>query len=192
MNKRVLIFICFVIFFVQGTKSQTVSIEGVWHSDTVQYADPFSLGFWIVNTGNTAIVESFVTANISIAPINSAPQSWQILTFNQSIPQGIFSPGDSLFISDLNNPLIGGSQLYQQAGNNLVIIWPSFVSPVSVDSSITPLYVVPASTSINEMIITKYAPSLYLYDLSGRKYVNLNQISRGSIYIRDGKKYLKR
>ena len=192
MNKRVLIFICFVIFFFQDTKSQTVSIEGVWHSDTVQYADPFSLGFWIVNTGNTAIVDSFVTANISIAPINSVPQSWQILTFNQSIPQGIFSPGDSLFISDLNNPLIGGSQLYQQAGNNLVIIWPSFVSPVSVDSSITPLYVVPASTSINEMIITKHAPSLYLYDLSGRKYVNLNQISRGSIYIRDGKKYLRR
>ena len=192
MNKRVLIFICFVIFFFQDTKSQTVSIEGVWHSDTVQYADPFSLGFWIVNTGNTAIVDSFVTANISIAPINSVPQTWQILTFNQSIPQGIFSPGDSLFISDLNNPLIGGSQLYQQAGNNLVIIWPSFVSPVSVDSSITPLYVVPASTSINEMIITKHAPSLYLHDLSGRKYVNLNQISRGSIYIRDGKKYLRR
>ena len=182
----------FCNFLFQDTKSQTVSIEGVWHSDTVQYADPFSLGFWIVNTGNTAIVDSFVTANISIAPINSVPQTWQILTFNQSIPQGIFSPGDSLFISDLNNPLIGGSQLYQQAGNNLVIIWPSFVSPVSVDSSITPLYVVPASTSINEMIITKHAPSLYLYDLSGRKYVNLNQISRGSIYIRDGKKYLRR
>ena len=67
MNKRVLIFICFVIFFSQDTKSQTASIEGVWHSDTVQYAEPFSIRFGIVNTGNIAIVDSFVTANISIA-----------------------------------------------------------------------------------------------------------------------------
>ena len=53
----------FCNFLFQDTKSQTVSIEGVWHSDTVQYAfHPFSLGFWIVNTGNTAIVDSFVTA----------------------------------------------------------------------------------------------------------------------------------
>ncbi len=193
MYKKILVFICCLVLVSKTLKSQVVSVEGVWHADTVQYAASFSLGFWFVNTGNTTIIDSFVTANVAIAPVNSNPLNWQILTFIQSIPQGVFAPGDSLFIDDLNAPLNGGQQLYQQAGDNLVVIWPSFVVPATIDTSITPLYVIPPTTSINEIIspINK-APSYYIYDILGRRYDNINDIPIGSMYIRDGKKYIKK
>ena len=191
MYKKILVFICCVVLVSKTITSQVVSVEGVWHADTVQYAAPFSLGFWFVNTGNTSILDSVITANIVISSVNASPQNWQILTFIQNVPQGIFAPGDSLFI--LNNPLNGGAQLYQQAGDNLVVIWPSFVVPVTFDTSITSLYVIPPTTSINEMIppINK-APSFYIYDVLGRRYDNINYISIGSMYIRDGKKYIRK
>jgi len=191
MYKKILVFICCVVLVSKTLKSQVVSVEGVWHADTVQYAAPFSLGFWFVNTGNTSIIDSAITANIAIAPVNAAPQNWQILTFTQNITQGVFAPGDSLYM--LNNPLNGGPQLYQQAGDNLVVIWPSFVVPVTIDTSITSLYVIPSTSSINEMIppINK-APSYYIYDILGRRYDNIKHISIGSMYIRDGKKYIRK
>ena len=191
MNKNILVFICCVVLVSKTIKSQVVSVEGVWHADTVQYVAPFSLGFWFVNTGNTPILDSVITANIVITPVNAAPQNWQILTFTENIPQGVFAPGDSLYI--FNNPINGGSQLYQQAGGNLVVIWPSFVVPVTIDTSITPLYVIPPITSINEMIhpINK-ATSYYIYDVLGRRYDNINHIPTGSMYIRGGKKYIRK
>ena len=191
MYKKILVFICCVVLVSETVNSQVVSVEGVWHADTVQYAAPFSLGFWFINTGNTSILDSVITANIVISPVNAAPQNWQILTFTQNIPQGILAPGDSLYM--LNNPLNGGPQLYQQAGDNLVVIWPSFVVPVTIDTSITALYVIPPITSINEMIppINK-APSYYIYDVLGRRYDNINDIPIGVIYIRDGKKYIRK
>ena len=191
MYKKILVFICCVVLVSETVTSQVVSVEGVWHADTVQYAAPFSLGFWFINTGNTSILDSVITANIAISPVNAATQNWQILTFTQNIPQGVFAPGDSLYM--LNNPLNGGPQLYQQAGDNLVVIWPSFTVPATIDTSITPLYVIPPITSINEMIppINK-APSYYIYDVLGRRYDNINDIPIGVMYIRDGKKYIRK
>ena len=191
MYKKILVFICCVVLVSKTLKSQVVSVEGVWHADTVQYAAPFSLGFWFVNTGNTSILDSVITANIAISPVNAAPQNWQILTFTQNIPQGVFSPGDSLYI--LNNPLNGGAQLYQQAGDNLVVIWPSFTVPATADTSITPLYVIPPTSSINEMIppINTDSP-FYIYDVLGRRYHNIDYIPIGSMYIIDGKKYIRK
>ena len=191
MYKKILVFICCVVLVSKTLKSQVVSVEGVWHADTVQYAAPFSLGFWFVNTGNTSILDSVITANIVISPVNAAPQNWLTITFTQNIPQGIFAPGDSLYM--LNNPLNGGPQLYQQAGDNLVVIWPSFTVPATIDTSITPLYVIPPITSINEMIPPfDKASSYYIYDVLGRRYDNIKHISIGSMYIRDGKKYIRK
>ena len=191
MYKKILVFICCVVLVSETVNSQVVSVEGVWHADTVQYAAPFSLGFWFINTGNAPIIDSVIIANIALTPVNAAPQNWQILTFTQNIPQGVFSPGDSLYM--LNNPLNGGPQLYQQAGDNLVVIWPSFVVPVTIDTSITPLYVIPTTTSINEMIPPfDKASSYYIYDVLGRRYDNIKHISIGSMYIRDGKKYIRK
>ena len=191
MYKKILVFICCVVLVSKTVSSQIISVEGVWHADSVQYAAPFSLEFWFVNTGNTSLFDSLITANIVISPVNANPLNVQILTFTQNIPQGVFAPGDSIFM--LNNLLNGGPQLYQQAGDNLVVIWPSFVVPATSDTSITPLYVIPTITSINEMIppINK-APSYYIYDVLGRRYDNINDIPIGVIYIRNGKKYIRK
>ena len=78
MYKKILVFICCVVLVSKTVKSQIVSVEGVWHADTVQYAAPFSLGFWFVNTGNTSILDSVITSNIVISPVNASPQNWQI------------------------------------------------------------------------------------------------------------------
>ena len=163
--KKILVFICCVVLVSKTVNSQVVSVEGVWHADTVQYAAPFNLGFWFVNTGNTSLFDSLITANVVISPVNGNPLNWQILTFTQNIPQGIFAPGDSLFI--LNNPLNGGPQLYQQAGDNIVVIWPSFVTPVTIDTSITTLYVLPNPASIQERITKKEL--LRIIDALGRE-----------------------
>ena len=57
MYKKILVFICCVVSVSDTVNSQVVSVEGVWHADTVQYAAPFSLGFWFVNTGNAPIID---------------------------------------------------------------------------------------------------------------------------------------
>ena len=192
--KKILAFICCIVLVSKTIKSQVVSVEGVLHADSVQYAAPFFLNFCFVNTGSTPIFDSIITANLVISPVNASPQNWQIFSFTEIIPQGIFDVGDTLYISDLyNNPLNGGAQLYQQAGDNIVIIWPSFVVPVSSDTSATPLYVIPPLTSTNEINLpTNKRISYYMYDLLGRRYDNIYHIQIGSMYIRDGKKYIKK
>ena len=191
--KKLLFIICCIVSVSKNANSQVISIEGVSHADTVQYADPFSLMFWFVNTGNTSLFDSLITANIMISPVNANPLNGQILTFTQNIPQGIFAPGDSIMLDALINPLNGGPQLYQQAGDNLVVIWPSFVTPISSDTSITPLHVLPPITSVNELNYPIYEESdNFIYDLLGRRYYNINTLIKGTIFIRDGKKYIKK
>ena len=101
--KKILAFICCIVLVSNTIKSQVVSVEGVLHADSVQYAAPFSLNFCFVNTGSTPIFDSIITANLVISPVNASPQNWQIFTFTEIIPQGIFDVGDTLYISDLNN-----------------------------------------------------------------------------------------
>ena len=52
MSFKKFIFTCFIVLVSKNLSSQIISVEGVWHADTVQYADPFNLEFWLVNTGN--------------------------------------------------------------------------------------------------------------------------------------------
>ena len=191
--KKLIFIICCIVSVSYNANSQAisvVSVGGISFADTVQYNSPFLLNFYLVNTGNIALIDSVITANIGINPINVAPQNWQILTFTQNIPQGILAPGDSIIFEVLIN---GGAQLYQQAGDNLVVIWPSFVTPISSDTSITPLYVLPPVTSVNELNYPIYEESdNFIYDLMGRRYYNINTLIKGTMYIRDGKKYIKK
>ena len=191
MYKKILVFICCVVLVSKTVSSQIISVEGVWHADSVQYAAPFSLGFWFVNTGNTSLFDTLITANVVIIPVNANPLNGQILTFTQNIPQGVFAPGDSLYM--LNNPLNGGPQLYQQAGDNLVVIWPSFTVPATIDTSITHLYVIPPVTSIEDIYPSHISKNdNYIYDILGRRYDNINDIPIGVMYIRNGKKYIRK
>ena len=163
--KKILVFICCVVLVSKTVSSQIVSVEGVSHADTVQYAAPFTLSFWFVNSGNTSLFDTLITANIAIHSTNVNPINWQILSITQSIPQGVFAPGDSIFM--LNTPLQGGPSLYQQSGDNIVVIWPSFITPVTIDTSITPLYVLPNPSSIQEHTTKKEL--LQTIDVLGRE-----------------------
>ena len=52
------------------------------------YAAPFSLNFEFKNTGNTDILDSAITANIAIIPLNTnSPQNWQILSYSNNTPR---------------------------------------------------------------------------------------------------------
>ena len=189
--KKLLFIICCIVSVSKNANSQVISVEAVSHADTVQFADPFDITFWFVNTGNTLIFSDSITANIAIHPVNTSPNNWDVSSITQSISFGTVYPGDSIFM--LNTFLQGGSQLFQQAGDNLVVIWPSFVVPISSDTSITPLYVLPPLTSVNEVNYPIYEESdNFIYDLMGRRYYNINNLLKGTIYIRDGKKYIKK
>ena len=48
-----IVFTCLIVLVSKNLSSQIISVEGVWHADTVQYADPFNLEFWLVNTLET-------------------------------------------------------------------------------------------------------------------------------------------
>jgi hypothetical protein len=171
--------------------SQNISVELVWHPDTVNYEDILPLEFLFVNSSSTTHYIDSISANIVITPDNIAPSNWQIISSTQNIPQGIFAPGDSIWM--FSTYLYGGSQLYQQAGDNLVVIWPSFVTPISSDTSITSLHVLPPVTSFNELNYPVYEKSdNFIYDLMGRRYYNIKNLLKGTMYIRDGKKYIKK
>ena len=185
------IFTCFIVLLSKNLSSQIISVEGVWHADTVQYADPFNLEFWLVNTGNSSLISDSISANIVVAPIGSNQLNWQSTSITRNIPQGILAPGDS--INMLNTPLLGGSQLYQQIGDNIVIIWPSSIQMIVPDTSITSLYVIDSSTSIYRPNASFETQGLsYIYDLLGRRYDNIQSIPRGTMYIRNGNKYIKK
>jgi len=49
MYKKTLVFTCCVVLFSKTLKSQVVSVEGVWHADTVKCAAPFSLGLFFMD-----------------------------------------------------------------------------------------------------------------------------------------------
>ena len=112
--------------------------------------------------------------------------------FNGTIPNQVLLPGDSL-IWQFNFPMSGGVNLYQQAGDHTVIIWPSFVTPVTIDTSHTTLYVLPQITSISEDIELDINDSNSIfYDILGRKIYNIKNLPSGSMYFsRNGKRYLK-
>ena len=78
------------------------------------------------------------------------------------------------------------------AGDHIVTIWPSSITPIIADTSITDLHVISTISNINENLtqnIGKFKADIY--DLSGRKYDNINCVPSGIIYIIDSKKYIK-
>ncbi|MAR20622.1 MAG: hypothetical protein CMD25_00960 [Flavobacteriales bacterium] len=173
-------------------KSQVVSVEGVWHADTVQYAAPFYLyAFYLVNTGNLPIYENqfeIVVATKAVSQINSPPFIAQY--FTDSIESGVFLPDDTLTFEP-NFPLQGGNALFQQAGDNLIVIWPNFTNPVDVDTSTTPVHVLANVSSVYEDQNKIFNIDEKLYDILGNEYFSIKHVPIGTIYIYNGEKYIK-
>ena len=194
MNKSYIInfLICFISY---NSIAQSVKVLGVNHADSVQHDAPFYLNtFYIVNDGNIPIQGSYYHLYFSVVPNNpSLPGSnFSGHLFNGTIPNQVLLPGDSL-VWQFNFPITGGVNLYQQAGGHTVIIWPSFVTPVTIDTSTTPLYVLPQITSIFEDIeLDINDTNNMFYDMLGRKIDNIINLTSGTMYFSgNGKRYIK-
>ena len=194
MNKSFIInfLICFISY---NSVAQSVKVLGVNHADSVQHDAPFYLNtFYIVNDGNIPIQGSSYHLYFSVVPNNPSLPSFNYTghLFNGTIPNQVLLPGDSL-IWQFNFPITGGVNLYQQAGDHTVIIWPSFVTPVTIDTSTTALYVLPQITSIFEDIeLDINDTNNMFYDMLGRKINNIISLPSGSMYFsRNGKRYIK-
>ena len=194
MNKSFIInfLICFISY---NSVAQSVKVLGVNHADSVQHDAPFYLNtFYIVNDGNIPIQGSYYHLYFSVVPNNPSLPSFNYTghLFNGTIPNQVLLPGDSL-IWQFNFPITGGINLYQQAGDHTVIIWPSFVTPVTIDTSTTPLHVLPQITSIFEDIeLDINDTNNMFYDMLGRKIDNIINLPSGTMYFSgNGKRYIK-
>ena len=191
MLKKILI-IYASIFISLTLHSQNVSVVAVNHLDTVAYLDPFYLySVYLVNTGNLPIYENqfdIVVATKLESQINSPPFIAQY--FTDSIENGVFLPDDTLTFEP-NFPLQGGNALFQQSGDNLIVIWPNFINPVDVDTSTTQVHVLANVSSVHENHNKIFNTHTKLYDILGNEYFSIKHIPFGTIYIYNGEKYIK-
>lgn len=193
--KKIFLLSCLICLISYHLRAQSVKVLGVNHADTVQHDAPFYLNtFYIVNDGNVPIQGSSYHLYFSVVPNNPGIPATNFTghLFNSTIPNQVLMPGDSL-IWQFNFPMQGGVNLYQQTGDHTVIIWPSFVTPVTIDTSHTPLYVLPQITSIFKDIVSDINDSNSIfYDILGRKIHNIKNLPAGSMYFsRNGKRYIK-
>ena len=102
----------------------------------------------------------------------------------------MFLPDDTLTFEP-NFPLQGGNALFQQAGDNLIVIWPNFTNPVDVDTSTTPVHVLANVSSVYEDYNKIFNIDTKLYDILGNEYFSIKHVPLGTIYIYNGEKYIK-
>jgi uncharacterized protein YlzI (FlbEa/FlbD family) len=101
-----------------------------------------------------------------------------------------FAPNDSISIniqSMQNMPATTVALL--QAGDNLIVIWPSSITPINTDSSSTSIHVLNTSTYTNNIVLENIDDCI-IYDIYGRKHHSIKTLPIGSMYIRNGKKYI--
>tara|TARA_B100000767_G_scaffold252293_1_gene255960 strand:- start:98 stop:991 length:894 start_codon:yes stop_codon:yes gene_type:complete len=98
-----------------------------------------------------------------------------------------FTTGDSI---NLSIQFINvNSQSFLQTGGGVVIIWPSSVGPITADTSFTPIYITNTNTSIVEELVNEKLNGKII-DILGREIYDYNNLPKGSIYIRNGKKFI--
>ena len=183
MNKY-LVILGFLVF-INNSKAQTnIKINGVIHADTIGYGSLLFLDYWIINNG-TEVFNDDVGIRMGVTPNTDLPIqiSVSLATISESI-----EPGDSIPFTSL---ISVSTQLFQQAGDNLVVIWPSSAAPILPDSSFTPIHILDDVSSIIEQNPLVKPLRLRLFDLLGREYQSLGDVPNGVIYIRGGKKYIK-
>ena len=135
--------------------------NGVDHADTVQYGDPITFSFYIINQSNTFIQDSVLIEQTTWDPFFN-PSNFSFLGAYM-MPSGSLSPGDSLLITFTAAVI----QPMYSLGDNLVVIWPGLVAPSSSDTSITTVHVLGNPASIKEH--TSKAKLLKVTDILGRE-----------------------
>jgi len=187
MNRQFILYIILGLLFAQKVYSQgNLSVHSVIHSDTLDANVPFYIDFELTNN-DTVTFNEIVKINLSFALANDTSfiDEQVILGVNQY--QGI-EAGESLSFSI---ELIEPQDMYQQSGDNLVVIWPSSIAPLTTDTSITPVFIKETTNNIKDYFISK-ENNAKVVDILGREYDSEYDIPRGTIYIKKGQKYIKR
>jgi hypothetical protein len=166
MNVKAIILVLLIVLCGSNTADAQIQLgfgsNGVDHADTVQYGDPITFSFHIVNQSNSTVIQDSISINLTV---------WdQFLQLSNNIslgsymtPSGSLSSGDSLSI-------IYTTTVTQQMyflGDNLVVIWPGLVAPSFPDTSITTVHVLGNPASIKEHI--SKAKLLKVTDILGRE-----------------------
>ena len=126
--KKIVTILLVLLALSPRTKAQIhlgFGVPGVHYDDSVSYGDFLSFAFWIVNDGPDTLIEP-IDINLVITDSNNTTSTTAYLG-NFSLTSNFLSPNDSLFIVswDYLSP-----QSYM-LGDNIVVIWPSFVSPTT-------------------------------------------------------------
>lgn len=110
-------------------------VDGINHADTLYMGDPIEFNFWIVNNGSISISDSISINCETFDDLGVQISGMQLGSFIDT--SLVLDVGDSLFIS------IHDTVSYQSyvLGDNLVVIWPALLTPVSSDTSNTYLHV---------------------------------------------------
>ena len=126
--KRIAIILLFVLG-ISSTSSAQIHLgfgaPGIQYEDTVKFGDFLSFAFWIVNDGPDTLIDP-IDINLFNTDTNNISNTTAYLG-SYGLTSNFLSPNDSLFIVswDYLSP-----QSYM-LGDNIVVIWPSFVSPTT-------------------------------------------------------------
>jgi len=165
MRIKVRILVLLIVLCGYNTADAQIQLgfgsNGVDHADTLQYGDPITFSFYIVNQSNTVIQDS-ISINLTVWD-QFSQQSNNMSLGSYMTPSNSLSSGDSLFIT-YTTPVI--QQMYF-LGDNIVVIWPSLVTPFLSDTSITTVHVLQNPASIQERITKKEL--LRTIDVLGRE-----------------------
>jgi hypothetical protein len=195
MRNKPLIFVlvfCASIFSNKIDAQYSIGIDVQLNHDTITYGQGFDILVTLTNTGSFAITTPIYLwyGSRSVNVLSIDPSS--IYQFPLTIyPNNLsFGPNDSISIniqSMQNMPATTTAAL--QTGDNLIVIWPSSIVPINTDSGTTPVHVLNTNTSVDIIspINLEYG---IIYDVFGRAHKSLKTLPIGSMYIRDGKKYI--
>lgn len=160
-------------------------VENVEHVDTTEYSESVNVLIDITNNDSEDFVDEII---LNFRSYSVEEEAYSDSIYNFSVNANEIYSGESYSMSI---DIAVTPQSFQYSGDNLVVIWPSTVSPVPVDTSFTLIYIREDRTSIpvfNNGISDGGEP---YFDLFGREFTNWNDIPSGTVFIRKGKKYLK-
>ena len=197
MRNKSLIFVlvfCASIFTnkIDAQSQYAIDIDAQLNHDTITYGQSFDILVTITNTGTFPITTPIYLwyGSHSINATSIDPNS--IYQFPLTIYPNIlgFDPNESITVniqSMTNMPATTTSAL--QTGDNLIVIWPSSLVPINTDSATTSVHVLNTTTTVDFISPIKIEDGI-IYDVFGRVHKSLKSLPIGSMYIRNGKKYI--
>ena len=195
MKNKSLIFVlvfCASIFSNEIDAQYSIDIDAQLNHDTITYGQGFDILVTLTNTGSFAITTPIYLwyGSRSVNVLSIDPSS--IYQFPLTIYPNVlgFDPNESISIniqSMSSMPATTTSAL--QTGDNLIVIWPSSLVPINTDSAITPVHVLNTTTSVEEINPFNFEDGI-IYDVFGRVHKSIKTLPIGSMYIRNGKKYI--